>query len=372
MNCKIILISIFALTLGCAGYQSADQQNLGRILWDTPLPLRDGSFWLSSETQRRLDAPSRRLKENTVSFYGLKPGWYKVNYQEQNSSTKSSGWIPVYAGWEAGMVWDYSQNIHQDLAACRSSLYSQDPNLLLQIPLPVNPGAAVESDLLKEHFPLALDSKTLVLTHNHPGALMGKGGLSSSWLRGSAYHRKSSESPWFFIAQGEPEGFLEYLLITQKSTEMPDDFNPQRKTIQDMGSGNGYLTWPESQALTQLEPLDDPALQGSLDSFVLPGVQEGYQKKITVYTPAGYSESADPYKTLYFHDAQMHLQYGITNAFDRWFASGETAPFVAVFVDNDRQYRSHEFLPDGETPKGWGQDRLVETRIASGDLPGLV
>ncbi len=372
MNRFIFSIAILLFFFGCSSFSSRNHspEKTASIYWEIPasfLGTRD-RVWITDCNDTKVGARIKRESEGSYKISGMTDGWYRLNVS-RGQDTITSFWIALYAGWEAGLVWDPSASSSQDLDTAKNSMHSINPEVLEGFELGRRLTLPQSDDALKAIIPLKIDSRRLVLANNYPNALMGKGGLSSDWDKGAPFYRKTKKSPWVYVLEGDPLGFMEYLLLTKENPFFQDSINPLRKTVDDMGKGNGWLAWPEAPAISQLLPLDADEPAGKLESFTLEGKIPGYSKKIRVYTPPHYSPATTAYKSIYFHDAQMHLQYGITNAFSRWINAGRTPPFIAVFIDNDPEYRRNEFLPKTEVPAGWGQGDSIAARIASGKIP---
>ena len=311
MNSPFLWKLFFAAILASQG--AADDvrsEPARRLLWESPVKIIAGEVWLSSESARKIESESSEINETSMRFSSLPEGWYKVNFREPGSPVRSSQWLPIYAGWEAALVWDPRKSEFTDLETCQASMHSASPNLLLGKNLVVDFSLPISNEQLKKLIPFAVDARTVVLANNVREAVMAKGGLSCSWNRGTPFYRRNPDAPWVYVAQEDPLSFAEYLLVTKSNPHLQDDINPNRKTQEDFGKGNGWLPWPESNVLTQLQPLSEREDQGKLQNFVLDGFQEGYSKQVTVYLPAGYSVNGPGYPTIYLHDVKCTCNSG--------------------------------------------------------------
>jgi enterochelin esterase family protein len=142
---------------------------------------------------------------------------------------------------------------------------------------------------------------------------------------------------------------LEYKLVAD-GVWMLDPLNPKRN---DNGVGgensNFYMPGytPTGAGAGQL--------RGRLEPLAVPGEE---RRKVQVYLPPGYADSAARYPVLYMQDGTNFIQLGrAAEVADRMITEGKLKPFIIVFVD-----------PIERAKEYWADDRFADW-MATGLVP---
>jgi enterochelin esterase family protein len=103
----------------------------------------------------------------------------------------------------------------------------------------------------------------------------------------------------------------------------------------------GYVQPPEIQSY------DIP--HGTLHSTIFSDTTQGRSRPMVVYTPPGYAEGTQSYRSIYFHDGNEQLNLGLTrNVLDLMISQELIPPVIAVFVDplnrNNEYAYDYEFM----------------------------
>jgi enterochelin esterase-like enzyme len=76
--------------------------------------------------------------------------------------------------------------------------------------------------------------------------------------------------------------------------------------------------------------------KGEVKRYTLESRMYGRTRKISIYTPAGYSASGAPYDAAYFFDADDYVgEIGLPTTMDNLIAAKKIEPMVVVLVDNN-------------------------------------
>jgi len=117
----------------------------------------------------------------------------------------------------------------------------------------------------------------------------------------------------------------------RKARFRSDPLNPRHAS----GADSDSLTeLPTAPAQEWLGPEDETS-KGELKDFQFKSRFLAGDRKIWVYTPAGYNRSIRPYHVAVFMDGEVYTQYiPVPLILDNLLAAGKIAPTVAVFVGN--------------------------------------
>lgn len=305
---------------------------------------------------QNLPTAPRKISDRTWIFSPLPEGEYQVVDNLGSRAVPLSAWVRVYPGWETGTILRPGQIPGTSQSAAAGTDFVLDPRETEKFSLEASP-----------YFP---DRNTVILSYPGIGPVMAEGDLGGGWHNrdGLPWFRKSGSSTWIFGARLEPDSFLEYKITDSLRTLEEDRTNLLRKTSGDGRDGNSWISHPDAGILPRMKVSEDLP-RGKVESFEWEGPQEGFRRRVTVWTPPGYPAPGVAYPTVYFHDAQMHLGVHITDVFDHYLAEGQITPFVAVLVDNAGSWRNAEFLPQGQVPASWTMASSVEKAISQGKVP---
>jgi enterochelin esterase-like enzyme len=80
----------------------------------------------------------------------------------------------------------------------------------------------------------------------------------------------------------------------------------------------------------------DRVAKGEVKQYKLESRMYGHPRKVSIYTPAGYSGSGEPYDVAYFFDAEDYLgEIALPATMDNLVAAKKISPLVVVLVDNN-------------------------------------
>jgi enterochelin esterase-like enzyme/outer membrane protein assembly factor BamB len=127
------------------------------------------------------------------------------------------------------------------------------------------------------------------------------------------------------------DGIWTYSLLVSYGDPAPDPNNPA--VIPDVFGAASELRMPGVPPTDYLgEPAKD-APRGTLDTFRWRNEKLGNVRRVSVYTPPGYEQSADRYPVLVVNHGDRALRSGLyQNTLDNLIAAKKIAPLIAVFV----------------------------------------
>lgn len=159
-------------------------------------------------------------------------------------------------------------------------------------------------------------------------------GLVGSFLGENAdraLERVAGTDLFFRTEQLDNDGIWTYNLLIDYGDPQLDERNPS--AIPDGGDQLSELRMPGAPVTPYLEEPVADAPRGALDTFRWYDTALGNSRRISVYLPPGYDESAARYPVLVVNHGDRALRSGLyVNSLDNLIGQKKIAPLIAVFV----------------------------------------
>ena len=161
--------------------------------------------------------------------------------------------------------------------------------------------------------------------------------------------KRSDDGTWTCTTEPQTEGFHYYVLVID-GVRVADPNSQSFYGCSMMTSGI-EIPYPANKASWYQLKADVP--HGAVSRVRYQSKVTGQWKNIFVYTPAGYSESKQPYPVLYLQhgggeDEQGWTNQGLTDVIlDNLIAEGKAVPMVVAMMDGNAQDFTSELLKDG-------------------------
>ncbi|MFH0838606.1 MAG: alpha/beta hydrolase-fold protein [Candidatus Omnitrophota bacterium] len=216
--------------------------------------------------------------------------------------------------------------------------------------------------------PLLISPKdALIITHSKSPVMIR--GDFNNWEYASPLVKMPRSDVWIYWIKVSEDTLLQYKLVKTPGEYVCDEANPLVNTADDMGRGNSILKMPRAQWHVTYKPA---IAHGKICTFSFTNEMYRYSKKIHVYLPPGYCETARPYKTVYLNDGRMFMNNYIIHVLDNWIASGLIPELVFVLIEESYHYRELEFVPLQYYPLRMREtaEKSLKVKIARGIVPG--
>ncbi len=188
--------------------------------------------------------------------------------------------------------------------------------------------------------PYIEDTSAYFLYVNGSSPQVSVAGDFSGWDPGNQYFNHLSGTNLYYKAyQFENDARLDYKLIINGNWIL-DPLNP-RTCSGGYGpnselSMSGYIQPPEIESYT--------IPHGSVISTTFQDTTQGRARPVNLYTPPGYLDGTQSYRTIYFHDGNEQLVLGSArNVLDFMIAQELIPPVIAVFVDPTNRNEEYSY-----------------------------
>jgi len=137
----------------------------------------------------------------------------------------------------------------------------------------------------------------------------------------------------------EADARLDYKLVVNQNWIL-DPLNLQ--TCSGGFGPNSELSMPDYVQPPEIQSYDIP--HGSVHATTFSDTTQDRTRAVRIYTPPGYAESAESYRTIYFHDGgeQLYLGYA-DNVLDYMISMDMIPPVIAVFVDPTNRMEEYSY-----------------------------
>ncbi len=154
------------------------------------------------------------------------------------------------------------------------------------------------------------------------------------------FNHLSGTSLYYAAYQFENDARLDYKFVVDGNWIL-DPLNPH--TCSGGFGPNSELSMPAYIQPPEIESYAIP--HGSLFSSTFSDTTQGRTRSVKIYTPPGYTEGSQTYRSIYFHDGSEQLSLGFArNVLDFLIAEEQIPPVIAIFVDPIN--RNEEYLYD--------------------------
>ncbi len=185
---------------------------------------------------------------------------------------------------------------------------------------------------------------------------------------------------WYYLRRAlHPQARIEYAIARESMEDEALHLDPENpRTVEGFSRTYSELRMPAHPEAPEL--IEDSSLpKGRLIDTEIESRIRGNRRRILIYLPAGYDESADRrYPTAYFGDASAYVtNVPVPRILDYTIARGAVRPLIAVFVEpapRREEYRAHpdyrRFIVEELVPWVDSQYRTIVSAEARAILGG--
>jgi glucoamylase len=163
-------------------------------------------------------------------------------------------------------------------------------------------------------------------------------GDHTEWApRGHVFREIPGTQIRYYTLRFPPDARVEYKFIADGEWIL-DSLNPN-KFDNGVGGQNSNFTMPKYKG--ERDELWPRLLRGTLEGL---GDPSDPKRKIQVYLPPGYAQSARRYPVVYLQDGSQYIQLGLAAAIaDRLIMEKKLEPFIVVFIDPIERMRERDY-----------------------------